>query len=397
MSTFMTEAIVNLVPESRRVRVYTRGRVRPLADDDLPGIADLYAHVYPERPAAWLDGLKPRLEQILLHHPWRDERLPSLVYEDSSGAIGGFLGVLPRPMWFNGRRLIAAVSHSFLVAPGSRSSLAALQLARRFLEGSQDLSLAEGNDSSRRLWEGFGGSVLPLYSLCWMRPLRPGRYALSFLQRRGLRPVVGSLLRPLSAMLDGLAPLVLPKLFRPAVTSLAAESLRPADAAAGFAQLTRSRMLRPEYNAAAFVWLLETLRANRIRGELRHTAVADQSGALRGWYVYYLRPDGVAEALQLVAGAGEGGAVFDHLLHDARLAGASAVSGALDPAWLGILAGRSCLFHHDGHSWMLVHSRQPSVLQAFHEGRAFLSRLDGEWWISSLLGYNRPSRGRADP
>lgn len=384
----MTEAIVSLVPESRGVRVYKRGRVRPLADGDLPGIADLYARVYPERPAAWLAALKPRLEQILLHHPWRDERLPSLVYEDSSGAIAGFLGVLPRPMWFNGRRLIAAVSHSFLVAPGSRSSLAALQLARRFLEGSQDVSLAEGNDSSRRLWGGFGGSVLPLYSLCWMRPLRPGRCVLGFLQSRGMRPAVGSLLRPLSAILDGFAPLVLPKLFRSAATPLAAEPLRSPQATEVFARLTRQRTLRPEYDAAAFVWLLETLRANRIRGELRHMAVADQSGALRGWYVYYLRPDGVAEVLQLVAGSDEGGAVFDHLLHSARLAGASAVSGALDPAWLGTLAGRSCLFHHDGHSWMLVHSRQASVLRAFHEGQAFVSRLDGEWWISSLLGYH---------
>lgn len=392
----MTEAIVNLVPESRGVRAYKRGRVRPLEDDDLPGIVDLYGRVYPERPAASLAALKPRLEQILLHHPWLDERLPSLVYEDSSGAIAGFLGVLPRPMWCDGRKLTAAVSHSFLVAPGSRSSLAALQLARRFLAGSQDLSLAEGNDGSRRLWEGFGGSVLPLYSLCWIRPLRPGRYALGFLQRRGMRPAVGSLLRPLSALLDGFAPLVLPKLFRSAAAPFATQPLQPPQVTEAFARLTRQRTLRPEYDAAAFVWLLETLRANRIRGELRHMAVADRSGALRGWYVYYLRPDGVAEVLQLVAGPDAGGAVFDHLLHGARLAGASAVSGALDPAWLGTLAGRSCLFHHDGHSWMLVHSRQAPVLRAFHEGRAFVSRLDGEWWISSLLGYTEP-HGRTDP
>ncbi|MGH8311847.1 MAG: GNAT family N-acetyltransferase [Gammaproteobacteria bacterium] len=361
--------------------------MRPLQDDDLPGIADLYRRVYPERPAASLTILRQRLEQILLHHPWRDEQFPSLVYEDATGAIAGFLGVMPRPMRFNGRSLTAAVSHSFLVAPGSRSSLAALQLARRFLEGPQDLSLAEGNDRSRRLWEGFGGSVLPLYSLSWMRPLRPGRYALDFLRRRGMRPAVGSLLRPLSALLDGMAPLVLPKLLRPAAPTFAAESLRPSQAAAGFAECTK-RALRPEYDTAALVWLLEMLRANRAHGELRHMAVADQSGVVRGWYVYYLRPDGMAEILQLVAASDEAGTVFDHVLHSARLAGASAVSGALDPALLGTLAGRSCLFHHDGHSWMLVHSRQAAILMAFHQGKAFLSRLDGEWWITSLLGYH---------
>ncbi|HKT31114.1 MAG TPA: hypothetical protein VJS89_01320 [Gammaproteobacteria bacterium] len=384
----MSSAVINPLPQTRGPRRQPRGRVRALESGDLTRIAQLYARVYPARPDAALPELRERLERVLLHHPWPDPRLPSLVYEDTEGELVGFLGVLPRPMMHrDGRKLTAAISHSFLVAPGSRSTLAALQLAKRFLQGPQDLSLAEGNDSSRCLWERFGGSVLPLYSLGWVRPLRPARYALGFLQRRGLRPWLGTLLQPLCGLLDEYVRLVLPKWFR--VTGISgAEPLRASVAAAEFARLARLCSLRPVYDADSFGWLLETLRANRTHGELQHHAVVDAHGGLHGWYVYYLRPDSVAEVVQLVADPSRAATVFDHLLHSARCTRAIAVAGALDPAWLGTLAERGCLFHHDGHSWMLMHSRQSPVQSAFHEGRAFVSRLDGEWWISSLLGYH---------
>lgn len=389
MATPMPRAVVNFPPRSRRRRAQPRGRVRALDSGDLAHVVQLYARVYPERPDAALPELERRLQRILFQHPWPDPRLPSLVYEDAGGELTGFLGVLPRPMVCrDGRRLTAAISHSFLVAPASRASLAALHLARRFLEGPQDLSLAEGNDRSRSLWEGFGGSVSPLYSLCWVRPLRPARYALGFLQRRGLRPWASALLQPLCRLVDGCASLVLPKWFGSPAAS-GSQPLHPSDAATAFARLARRRNLRPDYTAESFAWLLETLRINRDHGELCQRAVASPHGGLYGWYVYYRRADTVAEVVQLVADPDHAGTVFEHLFHSARRAGAAAVVGALDPAWFDTLAERGCLFHHDGHSWLLVRSRESLALGAFQEGRAFLSRLDGEWWISSLLDSRR--------
>jgi len=58
--------------------------------------------------------------------------------------------------------------------------------------------------------------------------------------------------------------------------------------------------------------------------------------------------------------------------------------GQVDPAFFHALSKKDCLFHHDGGSWMLVHSRHPELLHAIHRGDAFLTRLEGEWWISFL-------------
>jgi len=71
----------------------------------------------------------------------------------------------------------------------------------------------------------------------------------------------------------------------------------------------------------------------------------------------------------------------DHLFERAYRGGAVAVSGQMDPAAFQALAARRCMFHHDGISWFLIHSRDPEVLAAIHRGDAFLTRLEGEWCI----------------
>jgi len=44
------------------------------------------------------------------------------------------------------------------------------------------------------------------------------------------------------------------------------------------------------------------------------------------------------------------------------------------------LSDRRCWFRQEG-TWTLVHSRHRDILSAVHQGDAFLSRLDGEWWL----------------
>ncbi|MFL6648299.1 MAG: hypothetical protein ACJ8KO_10090, partial [Sulfurifustaceae bacterium] len=58
------------------------GRVRPLEAGDIARVADLHARAF-----AKADRAPPavHLPRILLQHPWRDDSLPSLVYEDSRG------------------------------------------------------------------------------------------------------------------------------------------------------------------------------------------------------------------------------------------------------------------------------------------------------------------------
>jgi hypothetical protein len=119
------------------------GFVRPLAEEDLDRIVELHRGILPGAGQLPAGTLRERLSQLLLGHPWRSPHLQSLVYQETGGRIAGCIGIMPRPMVFQGRPVTAAISHSFIVEPGARPMLAALELAQNFLAGPQDLSLAE--------------------------------------------------------------------------------------------------------------------------------------------------------------------------------------------------------------------------------------------------------------
>src|SRR5439155_1097840 len=122
------------------------------------------------------DRLAHYLEQIFCRHPWADEELTSLVYEDERGRVAGFLGIIPRPLRFQGEPVRAAVATQLMVAP-ERRGLVGRRLMRTFLTGPQDLSLSDtANEVGRRLWESLGGSVSLIHSLAWTRTLRPCRH-----------------------------------------------------------------------------------------------------------------------------------------------------------------------------------------------------------------------------
>jgi hypothetical protein len=105
-----------------------------------------------------------------------------------------------------------------------------------------------------------------------------------------------------------------------------------------------------------------------------------EHGAL-GWYLYYAEPGGIGEVVQIAARDGSVDDVLDHLFYDAWRHGVVALSGQLQPRLLRALSDRSCLFRHGG-AWMLVHARDPELISVIHRGDAFLTRLDGEWWIN---------------
>jgi len=361
----------------------TSGRVRPLAERDVPQVVNLYERIFKKRGAHDPVAAAEYLHEIFCRNPWRDDALPSLVYEDAGGRIAGCLGVMPRRMRFEGRPIEAAISHTFMVEPGSRSTLAALELARTFLSGDQDLSIAEGGTPSSRILERFGGSTSLLFSLRWTRALRPSRYLLSFLSRRGLAAPVSWAVAPLCAAADALAPLILgaPALLaRPRLTG---EDLGTDDLLECLSRVAAERSLRPEYDRESLNWLLDLLARKRDRGLFQRVAVRDAAGEVLGWYLFYLNRGGISEVVQIGARKPFVGEVLDHLFHHAWRGGAVAVSGQMDPAAFQALAARGAFFHHDGASWFLVHSRDPGVLAAIHRADAFLTRLEGEWCIAA--------------
>jgi hypothetical protein len=360
--------------------------IRAFAEDDVPAVAALFARVYPEHRWSSQAACESYFREMLFDNPWRDPELPSWVAEEN-GRIAGFQVVMPRPMHFRGRPVRVAVSCQLMVDPDQRHSLTALQLVQACLSGPQDLTLADGSSAkARRMWSGIGGTVPPLYSLHWTRPLRPVRYALSLLEeRRGFPLPLALLARPLGALADVLAARLRANRFLGEETELAEDTLDPATMLAHLPDILRGCALRPVYDARSLAWLLDQTALKTRHGKLRARAVRDGNQRLIGWYLYYVLKAGVSEVIQIAALAGSFDLVLQRLLADAWRHGATAVRGRVDPRYVQELSDRHCWFRWDS-TWTLVHSRDPELMAAIQSGDAFLSRLEGEWWLRFLGG-----------
>jgi hypothetical protein len=93
------------------------GRVRPFTAGDIGPVADLHRRVFATGPAGpdLEAAYRAYFNATFLEHPWRDEGMSSLVYEDDGGRLAGFLGVTPRRMLLDGQPLRTAVSSLLLV------------------------------------------------------------------------------------------------------------------------------------------------------------------------------------------------------------------------------------------------------------------------------------------
>ncbi len=359
-----------------------KATIRIFTEDDVPGAAALFARVYPERRWSSPAAYESYLREILIDNPWRDPELPSWVAEEN-GRISGFYGVVPRRMLLRGRPLRVAMGCQFFVDRDQRHSLTALQLLKACISGPQDLTLTDGADEkSRRMWIGIGGTAPLLYSLYWTRPLRPARYALSLLDERAtLPPALTFAARPLGALADALAARLHPRRFRfhREETELVEDALDPATMLAHSPEVLRGSTLQPVYDARSLAWLLEQTARKTHFGRLRARAVRDAERLL-GWYLYHVQAGGVSEVVQIAARDGSFDRVLQQLLADAWRQGAAALRGRLDPRYAQELSHRHCWFRWDG-PWTLVHSRHADVMAAIQQGDAFLSRLEGGWWL----------------
>jgi hypothetical protein len=351
--------------------------IRNLVDDDIPAVCALFSRAHPE--ARWTSqaACEAYFREILLDNPWSDLELPSWVAEEED-RMTGFAGVVPRRMAFRGRSIRVAVGCQFMVDPNRRHGLTALQLARAVLSGPQDLFLADGaNELSRQMWAGLGGATPLLYNLHWTRPLRPARFAVSLLAERHVLP---SLLLPPARSLSRLADkLVVDGHLDREEVGLRESELDPAEMLALLPAVAEGNALQPEYDVRSLAWLLEQAARKSRHGTLRGRSVLE-GGRLIGWYLYYVRPGDVGEVVQVAARDESFGRVLQRLLVDAWRHGATALRGRIEPRHVQELSDRHCWFRREG-TWTLVHSRHRDLASAINQGSAFLSRLEGEWWL----------------
>jgi hypothetical protein len=342
--------------------------VRQFAEADIPEVADLHRRVFgiadrgtPEMEAAY----RSYFLGVLLNHPGPRKTAGPLVYEDN-GRVTGFLGIVPRPMRFKDRAVVAAVSSQFIVDKSSRG-LPGLQLQRALLDGPQDLILAdESADEPRMLFERMGGATSVPHSIHWYFPVRPARFAL------GRNPI----LQPLTSAGDFLATKVPRSPFRIGSSSLVEQPLTPSDVT-HFHEAS-PRALVPDYDAAYLTWLLDRARSLTLHGDLQSVLLTTPDKQRVGCFLYYRSTDRYSDVIHFAAAPRFARQVLDHMFQHARRNGVRALAGRVPPEHLSVFSAAQCILH-PRMKWTLVHSRDPELLAAVCRGDAELSPLDGEW------------------
>lgn len=357
------------------------GIVRTFTRADIPAVVALRRQLFRTSERSTARELARYMEQMFFDGPLADARLSSYVYVDQDGRVGGFMGVVPRQVLFGGKTLRVAVGTQLMVAAHCRG-LAARRLARALIEGPQDLTISDAaNGAARSIWSSVGGRTALAYSLCWTRALRPARYAALRASRINLASrALAYAARPLCAVADAaFAPRS-----RLHAARLARSSIEPLDTGRHLPELSEVLerwSLRPRYSADSLEYVLAQVAARRRFGELQRVVVRDTNGHLIGWFLYCLSRGGVSTVVQFGAAKGSTDLVLARMLDHARRSGAVALAGRFDASTVQELSDAGADFRREG-PWMLYHSRHLGVERAIEAGDAFLSRLEGEWWMS---------------
>jgi hypothetical protein len=361
------------------------GRVRAFVEDDIPQVADLYWTVMRHRKGPSPHVLRSLFQELYFTTPWIDSAHPSLVYEDERGVVG-FLGVIPRTMSLCGQSICVAFGGNFVVLPEARTTLAGLRILREYMAGDQDLSGTDSaNDISRLLLERLGFRTIVGYSIHWVRPLRPGHYAV-YQMSRLTGPVLSASLKfaakPLCSIVDGMAAKLSSSPFRQAEPALHAAGLDVETHLNCLAEFRTGYSLWPEYDRHSLDWLLSFMNRTQAYGKkLRKVVLRDDRKKIVGWYVYYLNPGAVGEVVQIGGERQFTKIILDHLFFDAWNHGMIALHGSVHSRLMDDFSDKNCIFTCRG-GWTLAHSRRPELLELLNRGDAFLSHLDGEWCMS---------------
>ena len=358
-------------------------QIRSFKADDIPQVAELHAKVLriADRVSPELmESYRAYFTEVFLSHPWPDESSPSLVHEEASGRITGFLAAMPRRLWFNGQTVRATITSQFVVDPDFRG-MAGLRLLSAALAGPQDITIAdESNADSRKIWEALGGSTSHLYSMRWLYPLRPCQFALFLAEKKRVLPALAcAASQPAARSLDALAGRLLNLAPRQPASRVAGEDLDTETLLACLSEAGRKGTIRTLHDGRSLHWALQRAEQMTKHGRLQRVLLR-AADDIAGWYLYYSKRGGMAEVIQIQATPGYAHDVIDHLSHQAWREGAIGLIGRMEPAMMQAFSDRHCLFHC-GPQWMLLHSRRPELLHAFNQGTAGFSRLDGEWCL----------------
>jgi hypothetical protein len=115
-------------------------------------------------------------------------------------------------------------------------------------------------------------------------------------------------------------------------------------------------------------------------GKLQTIAVHDRDGEILGWYIAYQSTIRSSMVVQIGAHENTIERVLDHLFYHAWKHGAIELEGRLNPLFMKAFTLKACVFS-PGRNWMLVHTKDASLLHAIYNADAWLTRLEGDLWF----------------
>jgi hypothetical protein len=350
--------------------------IRSADPSDLLEVAALRRRVFTQSTHHTDEALAAYYRAVFFENPWRDDRYTPVVYVGEQERILGFLGVIPRPMLFAGRRITGVSTAEFMVSPESRGVIGP-RLLRRILDGPQDFTYSDrATDTATAMYEAFGGISVVWNSLYWSVPL--DRVALRY-EMAGQSEIsfASRVLRKGARSLERLAGRLTKLPSIPA--GVAEQPLDPQTVVESIRNVVGHSDLYPEYDRISIDWLLERIRERPQYERLSARRLARDSLTI-GWYIYAIREGDTADVIQTAAVPGEEAVVFDALLHGIARDGGRIAHGRLDRRFASVVM-KANLPLTLARPWVGMHSRNPEITTAFATGRVFLSRLDAEWWL----------------
>jgi hypothetical protein len=357
-----------------------RGWARALRQDELPRVADMFQRVFRKRRSPASPALTEELHALFLEHPGADPDVGSLVYERADGEIGGFLGVLPARLQFNGRPIVASVMSSWMVEDRERDAAAGATLLRAHLARGHDLTLTDtANGTSVDVLHRLRLGLSPCHSLQWVKALNYAAYGAAALRER-LGAWAPQRLVTSARRAENLARRRLGLNGLDAHPGWRRETVAPARFGEGLNALAAAdRQLAPCWSAAEYDWMLARAAQRPSLGALQLRHVFDARGRLAGAYAYHAQPASRAVALTIVARRLSEEGVLRMLIADARDAGCTHICGAADPALMdGLYLIPKVFYRHS--CAMALKARTPEILAAATTAQGCIGGLVGDGW-----------------
>ena len=366
----------------RNVALGAPVRVRPLVEDDLEPLAELFLQRFRasrRRPREKAE-LAECMKALYLDHPTRDDAADALVAVDAAGAIAAFCGGVRVPFQLDGEPLTACVTGTLMASTAPGHALAAVQILRESRKLDYDLIVTDSaNRASLAMCQAMGYQIASPDSLEWACVFEPSSLALHKARQRLSGRWLGAL-KPFARAVDLAAAAALRAAEGPPKRSDWRDEPVDAETFLDIApQFWKPFRLRPAFARSELAWVIAMARQRRSAGPLHLSVLYDGAGAPTGAYAAFGAKGDVARVIHAAAAPHAWSRLFDKMRESARMRGCIGAHGSLKRQMIAqAYATRGVFFYYAGGT--LAYSNRADVRRAIENGDAFLGGFAGDRW-----------------